>query len=665
VSTASIEPRGVTRYEPLEGGRRFLSDIIIELGLAEEDHVNRAVEDARTSRASVGQILVQKGHLSENDLARAMAARYGLCYIDLSEFEVDPSAANLLPPALAQRYSAVPVAFTTDGGLLVALADPGDSLALSDIAHTTHLEVQPAIAALAPITELAERLPLPLDGSNVSQFPVPAAAAALAPEPGGGLQAVPSPAETTPPATTVDTAELEQARGELDEANAALETARAEVQRLAAELDEKGAELAGKSAELEEKSAELMERRAELEDKSAELEQKSAQLEETSAELEQKRQADQVADEEQQEAFDALASIRTELESTRSELDETGAELENLRSEEKAMRSELEDLASERDSLANERESLASERDNIQSTLSATQAERDAIQADRDAIRSELDESRSARDTANAKLEAAAEERDAVRSELEGSQAQVQEASAALRSSQEEAARVSAELETARTEAESARTELEPIRAQLKASQEESDRRDEELGATRAELESSAEELKRALEEAEQARAEAVSDRAAAERVAELEGLLADLEEGSERRLADARELVVKMRNDFELEREGYAMTERDLKGRLASETEQHQAMLDAHVALSERVSGLETENAALSDANQQAKRWSTELAHDVQELVSALEKPAADEDTGSQKPAVDRRFEEGADEAELPATDDVSAEAA
>src|SRR5579884_3670585 len=152
---------GITVYEPPEGGPRFLSDMIIELGLADEEHVNRAVEEARLSGVTVGQILVQEGRLTEDDLARALAARYGLNHIDLNIFTVNPDAANLLPQAAAQRYKAVPLEFEPDGSLLVAMADPSDSLALNDISFMTHLEVQAAVAATDLIGDLAGRLPLP------------------------------------------------------------------------------------------------------------------------------------------------------------------------------------------------------------------------------------------------------------------------------------------------------------------------------------------------------------------------------------------------------------------------------------------------------------------------------------------------------------------------
>src|SRR5437588_7725405 len=220
MTTESLQSRpGVTAYKAPEGGPRFLSDVIIDLGLAGEEHVNRAVEEARQSGATVGQILVQEGRLSEDDLARALAARYGLNHIDLNQFEVNPDAANLLPGPAAQRYKAIPLAFETDGSLLVAMADPSDSLALNDISFMTHLEVQAAVAAADLIADLADRLPLPPNESGSSPFPMPAPAAADEGSSDTAVASSPAPAAAPTP-VPVDTAELDALRSELEQAKA-------------------------------------------------------------------------------------------------------------------------------------------------------------------------------------------------------------------------------------------------------------------------------------------------------------------------------------------------------------------------------------------------------------------------------------------------------------
>src|SRR6185503_1595629 len=149
---------GVTAPSLNGAGRRFLSDILVELGFVDEQEAERAVEAARKPGQTPDKVLLQAGTITEDQLARALAERYGLDHIDLTEFPVDDSAAALLRQTAAKRYLAAPVGFAEDGALVLAVADPADSLGLSDIAVMTKLPVRPAVAARTQIAKLLDKL---------------------------------------------------------------------------------------------------------------------------------------------------------------------------------------------------------------------------------------------------------------------------------------------------------------------------------------------------------------------------------------------------------------------------------------------------------------------------------------------------------------------------
>jgi hypothetical protein len=95
---------------------------------------------------------------------------------------------------------------------------------------------------------------------------------------------------------------------------------------------------------------------------------------------------------------------------------------------------------------------------------------------------------------------------------------------------------------------------------------------------------------------------------------------------------------VEKMRNDFELEREQHAATERDLRSLLASETQRHESLQETHGVLQKRVDALRAQNAALLDAYATAKRWSAEFARGARELADTLEQPVLDDAVRAQQ---------------------------
>ncbi len=199
---------GVTSPTLSGAGRRFLSDILVELGFVDDEQAERAVEAARHPGQTPEKVLLEGGTITEDQLARALAERYGLDHIDLSEFPVDESAAALLRQTAAKRYIAAPVGFADDGALVLAVADPADSLGLSDIAVMTKLPVRPAVAARSQIKKLLDTLSFmqePVQGASqaVSTVIVPSDGDA-APEP---LDASPAEAVEAAPSKIVATDE--------------------------------------------------------------------------------------------------------------------------------------------------------------------------------------------------------------------------------------------------------------------------------------------------------------------------------------------------------------------------------------------------------------------------------------------------------------------------
>jgi type IV pilus assembly protein PilB len=155
---ADEEWMGITRPSRRGSSQRFLTDVIVELGLASRAQVDEALESSRSLGTTPERVLIEKGTLTQDGLARALAERYGLDHLDLGVFSVDMAAANLVTTTTAKRYQAVPVAFADKRTLLVAMADPANVLAVDDIAIMTGYEIRVAVAPPDDINALVSRL---------------------------------------------------------------------------------------------------------------------------------------------------------------------------------------------------------------------------------------------------------------------------------------------------------------------------------------------------------------------------------------------------------------------------------------------------------------------------------------------------------------------------
>ncbi len=151
---------GTGLYPPHRSGRstRMIGEVVVDLGFADRETVDEAVEQARLQGRPTGLVLVEQGVLRHDQLARVVAERFGLDYADLAIYDLDMGAVALLNADAAKRYQAVPIGFTDDGTVLLAMADPTNVLTIDDVAMMTGRRVRPVAASVEDLNLLLSRL---------------------------------------------------------------------------------------------------------------------------------------------------------------------------------------------------------------------------------------------------------------------------------------------------------------------------------------------------------------------------------------------------------------------------------------------------------------------------------------------------------------------------
>lgn len=137
---------------------RLLGDVIVGLGFCSREAVEDAVVLARESGRQLGQVLLERSGLSSDQLATAVAERFGLQYLSLPAFEPDMAALNLVPAQAVRRLDAVPVGFRDKETVLVAMVNPTNVLALDDMAMLTDLRVEPVVVSREDLDALLGHL---------------------------------------------------------------------------------------------------------------------------------------------------------------------------------------------------------------------------------------------------------------------------------------------------------------------------------------------------------------------------------------------------------------------------------------------------------------------------------------------------------------------------
>jgi type IV pilus assembly protein PilB len=121
-----------------------------------DEVIQQAITTAELTSRPLRTVLVDDQIVTEFQLASAVAEAYGVEAVELANFPVDPSAMSRIPLTLARRNRMLPIA-VNETTISVAVADPGDVLALDDIRAATGLVVRPLVVTKEDLDRLLDR----------------------------------------------------------------------------------------------------------------------------------------------------------------------------------------------------------------------------------------------------------------------------------------------------------------------------------------------------------------------------------------------------------------------------------------------------------------------------------------------------------------------------
>lgn len=125
-------------------------EIFIRLGLVTEDQVAQAEQKRQQLRATdkgpntLGHVLVNMGLITEKDRVRCLGEQWGVPFIDLSDYQLEPDILKLISQEVARKLKAIPM-FRKNGKLTVAMKNPLDIFAIDEIRLMTGTDVEPVV----------------------------------------------------------------------------------------------------------------------------------------------------------------------------------------------------------------------------------------------------------------------------------------------------------------------------------------------------------------------------------------------------------------------------------------------------------------------------------------------------------------------------------------
>ena len=153
--------RGVTETQDARQLRRRLrlGEVLVSEGLTSEAEIHVALSQQKKQKGKrLGEVLVELGMVDESAIARVLANRLGLPFIDLDSTDIESDALAEIPARVIREHQVFPIRVDTET-LTVAMGDPLSSEAIDAVRFTCKKRVAEVVATPTQLKAyIADRL---------------------------------------------------------------------------------------------------------------------------------------------------------------------------------------------------------------------------------------------------------------------------------------------------------------------------------------------------------------------------------------------------------------------------------------------------------------------------------------------------------------------------
>jgi type IV pilus assembly protein PilB len=135
--------------------RVTLPELLLNENMVSLDQCLEAMRHQRENGGTMAAAFVRSGFVEEEAIASLLSRTYDVPSIRLERFAVDPAIVGILPVETARRCRVLPLAASTT--LTIAVADPGDRLAIDAIGNLTGWTIQPVVAFDSALADAIDR----------------------------------------------------------------------------------------------------------------------------------------------------------------------------------------------------------------------------------------------------------------------------------------------------------------------------------------------------------------------------------------------------------------------------------------------------------------------------------------------------------------------------
>jgi len=131
--------------------------LLIQEGLLTNEQLGLALDEQKRTGRKLGRIIVEGGHVTEEDIAKALARQLRADFVDLRTHDPKPELIRLLPEAQARRFRAI-VLDQREDRVRVGFADPTDITAYDEILRQVKRDIDLVVVIESQLMAMLDRV---------------------------------------------------------------------------------------------------------------------------------------------------------------------------------------------------------------------------------------------------------------------------------------------------------------------------------------------------------------------------------------------------------------------------------------------------------------------------------------------------------------------------
>ena len=133
-----------------------LGELLLEKGVIDRTQLEKALAMQRERNALLGEVIVEMGFATEEEIAQALTSQFGFPYLPLANYDIEKEVIKFVPENVCRQYCLIPIG-RIGKCLTLAMANPLNQQAIEDVEMICGCPVQIFVSTTTDIRKAIEK----------------------------------------------------------------------------------------------------------------------------------------------------------------------------------------------------------------------------------------------------------------------------------------------------------------------------------------------------------------------------------------------------------------------------------------------------------------------------------------------------------------------------